>query len=138
MREIKFRAWDDLKEKMIHNVSLDLKTGWWSYFGSSSGTVFDEGLIKVGAKNGKPPVMQFTGLKDKNGKDIYEDDILGGIFRQNVSGKENLFQGQVKYHKCRYAIYFKDGTQIPLENFPSRVLVQGSSELEIIGNIHQN
>ena len=50
MREIKFRAWDKVKKEMFDPVGeMDLNT---------------EGI------------MQFTGLKDKNGKEIFEGDIV--------------------------------------------------------------
>ena len=58
MREIKFRAWD--KENKVMQTPFDLSSN-----------------PKYWCKKLKDfPLMQYTGLKDKNGKEIYEGDII--------------------------------------------------------------
>lgn len=67
MREIRFRAWDK-KEKKIYNESLMIGN-----IGLGEGSVM---VTKDVQKGNELIWMQFTGLKDKNGKEIYEGDIL--------------------------------------------------------------
>lgn len=64
MREIKFRGWNKKGKKMIYQQRTLAYTMFWGGFPHDS----VPGSIES--------YMQFTGLKDKNGKEIYEKDIV--------------------------------------------------------------
>jgi uncharacterized phage protein (TIGR01671 family) len=102
-REIKFRAWDGKNFIYSENV-----TG--SYWGD---------IILDGA-GPEYVIQQYTGLRDKNGKEIYEGDIV-----------------QYKYPCSDYfigKIYFKDGSFRLHDSYIDDV----ETELEIIGNIYEH
>lgn len=74
MREIKFRAWDKGLNEMtysgLHSIGFDGKV----YYGNADFS--DYGL----------EIMQYTGLKDKNGKEVYEGDIVS-VWRDGSNRK---------------------------------------------------
>ncbi|PEY75269.1 YopX family protein [Bacillus cereus] len=68
MREIKFRAWDEMEKRMI---------GWQDRVftkNNNSSLLCEYALKNISESYVK--YMQYTGLNDKNGKEIYEGDII--------------------------------------------------------------
>lgn len=108
MREIKFRAWDSIKLKMIVDFmaySEDLMCN------KLSNPWIDECLN----------IMQYTGLKDKNGKEIYEGDIV------------------VIMDKLAKIYYENGGFRVDILSEPSLIyLTENRAEIDIIGNIYEN
>ncbi len=86
MREIKFRAWDKYIKAMLPFEAIRLDNGkfiigTWNFEESD---IVDEHDFEL---------MQYTGLKDKNGKEIYEGDIVAGhgLQKRVVNYDLNMF-----------------------------------------------
>ena len=71
MREIKFRAWLKPTKQMAKVTGIDLERS-----GTFRVLTPDNQIIWFGQVNISAIVMQFTGLLDKNGNEIYEGDVL--------------------------------------------------------------
>lgn len=139
MREIKFRAWDKKLNKIWH--SFDFPDQYLMMF---DGTIVDRnGYDWMGLGLGefvydRFELMQFTGLFDKNGKEIYEGDIV----------KISYGTAIVKFiNECgAFMLYWIDDNEANMElvAFSNNGYRAGRSRAwekdipEIVGNIYQN
>ena len=123
MREIKFRAWDTLRKCYDHDPLVF--HGKACYIDSFDALEFYD--------IGRFILEQYTGFKDKNGKEIYEGEILtNGKVVYRVDYKESHAQYCLKVIKTTYVL--TKGLHFPLWQY----IVGDSCILEAIGNIHQH
>ena len=125
-REIKFRAFDKSNKKMYYK-------GFWvncKYPNSDGDICFDPKVFKPGYYNALDiEVMQFTGLKDKNGKEIFEGNIIKGDYF--LSDYYEFITGYVNYSEidALFDVIKNSGLNYPMYRIDNS---------EIIGNIYEN
>ena len=144
----KYRAWDSAKKEMFKDTFAITESGQvvvveQESVASSPDYVFVERLV----------IMQSTGLKDKNGKEIFEGDILkfndewneychegyvdgsveGVNYVEVVKGEACFEFGKTRYPESSLFIYMED------EHLSFAELVKDKDfEFEIIGNIYKS
>ena len=124
-RELKFRAWDKLAERFIK-----CDEGYQGHYVLSLKGEFHN--LQNGSGGNEYVVQQYTGVKDKNGVDIYEGDILS--FRKKIF---EVKYGSVWNGEDDYIGFFTQEFGHDLINFGSC----GSDEFtqgQVIGNIFEN
>jgi uncharacterized phage protein (TIGR01671 family) len=106
MREIKFRAWDKKKEEISDCNDI------WFLDDASLNSIFE---------NKNYIFMQYTGLKDKNGKEIYEGDIITDDNGEMVYDEVIFCKGTfcIKKGKNQYHIF-------------------NEKNVKVLGNIYEN
>ena len=123
-RKIKFRAWVKFDKRFIDLNGMDTVFGIMSNKGEIN-QIYEQGNLKS-FNTEDIELMQFTGLKDKNGEEIYEGDIL-----RNAT---NLV-GFIVYFECSFCWRYKNNKN---KEFYGTLNPGYLKNKEIIGNIHEN
>ena len=124
MREIKFRAWLKEEKKMVNVETIDFTDKSIQYLEKNE---FINAYLLRRMIFDDIELMQYTGLKDKNGKEIYEGDIL--FFRD-----ENM----------KYVVVWQDAAfiikSIEIRKYSEKMCWLDDTEIccEIVGNIYEN
>ncbi len=122
-REIKFRAWSKKRNKIYEVLILfrDVIGGLWAK--CKGYDIVEQKDIQIDVQPKDCLLMQYTGLKDKNGVEIYEGDVLKDL-QENYTGKVWFASG------CFYSDCSGFGEQT------LDILIE--ERVEIIGNIYEN
>lgn len=119
-REIKFRAWHKDLKKMFKIGQITLEKGTWNFEPN------DRDFIGMSIPYQPSFVlMQYIGLHDKNGKEIYEGDILKSIQWNDIYLVKQI---GTAYYLCRKG---KNG-------FNKITTWNNAEKSEVIGNIYDN
>lgn len=126
-RDIKFRVYDKWTKQMLPVLSIDCKETFSS-------------------ERGDNVLMQYTGLKDKNDKEIYEGDIIEIKYKEYAFDGSTLIdrciKGYIDYHYLSFDICIgeHDGIKTYSCFVQEMMLVDNfiDEEWEVIGNIYEN
>ncbi|MGM8071697.1 YopX family protein [Listeria monocytogenes] len=110
MREIEFRAWDKEVKEMDYNPSV-IEIWQNKPINEQFRLESEEKLVW----------MQYTGLKDKNGKKIFEGDV-----------------GWDEHNECYGVVKFEEGKFLYVWENIAEDLWEVADGIEIYGNIHEN
>lgn len=125
MRELRFRAWDKDVAKYAHGVDELIYVD----------------ILEVGARvfsivqmcPSRYIIEQYTGLKDKNGNEIYEGDIIQEEIDFNSKMTDGVFTYVVEWDSDTLCYGLRgNGNSIHDE------LWEVNASVEVIGNIHEN
>ena len=114
MKNLKFRAWDKKRKRSVEVIAIHF---YYEEIVIKDIVIFFEDCI----------LMQYTGLKDKNGVEIYEGDILLG---HCVYPECNIFESKL----IGEVYYSSRGTW----DCYSYILGGFNEQVEVIGNIHEH
>ena len=121
-REIKFRIWDIENKEMLKVQELDFEP---TFYGGKIAIRPDKYNDYFDTED--MILMQYTGLHDKNGKEIYEGDIVKVTYKNETE----IFEVRYDEENTCFRMYYKD---LKFLDFA----IEEVDLYEVIGNIYDN
>lgn len=129
MGEIKFRAWHKILRNYAH-----IKRIWLDDDGDGHDEIFAVSDVETTYPIHEVILEQYAGLKDKNGKEIYEGDIV----RTKSPDRANFNAGAIEMVQQMYLVMNSAHYRDPEISHCEPLGYYCDTELEVIGNIHEN
>lgn len=128
MRDIRFRAWDKVNNKMLSHK--DMLDGSWDNWPTLFFAITDNDIYIP---------MQFTGLHDSQGKEIYEGDVV--YFYLEGTPEDDYGNAEIVFSDGSFCVKHKIGElridkEEVFNEYPFFVI--DFTQVEIIGNIYEN
>lgn len=138
MREIKFRAWDKVNKAFMSSEEFAIHDG--DVMGLRYGNEMDDVLTD------QVELMQYTGLKDINGVEMFDGDVVEVNIQEYVLGyyTETKYTSLIRYKDGSY--YFdilkSETIQTDINDYPLKDIINledvESDDCEVIGNKFEN
>ena len=124
MRELKFRAWWKDTKRFLDCDEWYMTCSGAKYLHYAVMPYKDDNFI----------IEQYTGIKDKNGKEIYEGDIVSEEFEYGGEKTKTIWQVRWCDDECAFELHYVSGFKVD----DCSLYADDEEDYEVIGNIHEH